>query len=92
MKVGVLLGTVLVLATTFVSGQTATGIHLVDVRFTGDTNLDGVDLRKCSADLKSRTYEGPEWLATVAETRTVPMPARQRLLQGGAEAFNGPTA
>ena len=67
MKVGVLLGTVLVLATTFVSGQTATGVHLVDVRFTGDTNLEGVDLRKCSADLKSRTYEGPEWLATVAE-------------------------
>jgi outer membrane translocation and assembly module TamA len=67
MKVGVLLGTVLVLATTFVSGQTATGIHLVDVRFTGDTSLDGVDLRKCGADLKSRTYEGPEWLATVAE-------------------------
>ncbi len=54
-------------ATTVVAGQTATGIHLVDVRFRGDTRLETVDLRKCAADLKSRTYEGPEWLADMVE-------------------------
>ena len=26
-----------------------------------------VDLRKCAADLKSRTYEGPEWLTHITE-------------------------
>ena len=55
------------LATTFGVGQTAAGIHLVDVRFTGDTRLQSVDLRKCAADLQSRLYEGPEWLSTITE-------------------------
>ena len=45
------------LAAISMAGQIATGIHLVDVRFNGDTRLDGVDLKKCGADLKSRTYE-----------------------------------
>jgi outer membrane protein assembly factor BamA len=56
-----------VFATTSVAGQIATGIHLVDVRFRGDTRLEEVDLRKCAADLKSRTYAGPEWLDSIAE-------------------------
>jgi len=34
-----------------VAAQIATGIQLVDVRFGGDTRLQGVDLKKCAADL-----------------------------------------
>jgi outer membrane translocation and assembly module TamA len=49
------------------AGQIATGIHLVEVRFNGDTRLDGVDLKKCAADLKSRTYEGPQWTDPLLE-------------------------
>jgi outer membrane protein assembly factor BamA len=64
---GVLLGMMLGLATTPVIGQIATGIHLVDVRFSGNTRLKAVDFTKCAADLKSRTYEGPEWLAGITE-------------------------
>ena len=67
MRTGVLLGAMLVLATTSVAPQTATGIRLADVRFTGDTRLEAVDLSKCAADLKSRTYEGPDWLDSLAE-------------------------
>ena len=62
-----LFGTILVLATTSATSQVATGIHLVDVRFSGDTHLEAIDLRKCAADLKSRTYEGPEWLANITD-------------------------
>lgn len=52
-------------------GQIATGIHIRDVRFSGDTHLRSVDLRKCATDLMARDYEGPNWLAIVAEhTRT----------------------
>jgi hypothetical protein len=36
----------LVLAGTGMAAQIATGIHLQDVRFKGDTRLDGVDLKK----------------------------------------------
>jgi len=49
------------------AGQIAAGIHLVEVRFNGDTRLDGVDLKKCAADLKSRTYEGPQWAGSLLE-------------------------
>jgi hypothetical protein len=28
---------------------------------------EAVDLKKCAADLKSRTYEGPEWLDNISE-------------------------
>jgi outer membrane translocation and assembly module TamA len=64
---GMLLGRMLVLATTSLAGQMATGIHLVDVRFTGDTHSPAVDLSKCAADLKSQIYEGPEWLANITD-------------------------
>jgi outer membrane protein assembly factor BamA len=67
MKTGDLLATMFVLATTSVAAQIATGIRLVDVRFGGDTRLEAVDLKKCAADLKSRTYEGPEWLDNISE-------------------------
>ena len=67
MRTGVLLGAMFVFAITSAAGQTATGIHLVDVRFSGDTRLESVDLRKCAADLKSRTYAGPEWLDNITE-------------------------
>lgn len=43
------------------AGQIATGIHLIDVRFNGDTRLDGVDLGKCATDLKSKIYIGTQW-------------------------------
>jgi outer membrane protein assembly factor BamA len=50
------------------AGQTtATGVHLADVRFSGDTRSESLDLNKCAADLKSTTYEGPDWLAGLAE-------------------------
>lgn len=65
MKIGVVLGAML--AAISVAGQIATGIHLVDVRFSGDTRLDTVDLKKCAADLKSQTYEGPEWSGFLTE-------------------------
>jgi len=50
-----------------VVGQIATGIRLVDVQFSGDTQEEVVYLRQCAADLKSRIYEGPEWLDHVTE-------------------------
>ena len=53
MRMSVLLGAMFVLATTSVAGQPATGIHLVDVRFSGDTRLQAVDLRKCAAETLS---------------------------------------
>jgi outer membrane protein insertion porin family len=55
------------LAAISMAGQIATGIHLVDVRFNGDTRLDGVDLKKCAADLKSQTYVGPQWTDSLLE-------------------------
>jgi outer membrane translocation and assembly module TamA len=67
MRTDVLLGGMLVLATTSVAAQTATGIRLADVRFRGDTQLAAVDLTKCAADLKSQTYEGPEWSGSLTE-------------------------
>jgi len=67
MRTAALFGTMLALATVSVAAQTATGIHLADVRFSGDTRLDAMDLTKCAADLKSRTYEGPEWQDDLVE-------------------------
>jgi outer membrane translocation and assembly module TamA len=67
MRIGSLLGAILVLATTVVAGQTATGIRLIDVQFKGIRRLEGVDLSKCAADLKSRMYEGPGWRAYITE-------------------------
>ena len=55
------------LAAISVVGQMATGIHLVEVRFNSGTRLDGVDLNKCASDLKSRTYEGPQWTDSLLE-------------------------
>jgi outer membrane protein insertion porin family len=51
----------LALAATAMAGQIATGIHLQEVHFRGDTRLDGVDLEKCAIDLKSQIYEGANW-------------------------------
>lgn len=67
MRTGVVLRAMFALATISMAGQIATGIHLVDVRFTGDTRLDGVDLKKCAADLKSRMYVGPQWTDSLSE-------------------------
>jgi outer membrane protein insertion porin family len=64
---GIQLGAMFVLLTMSGAGQIATGIHLVEVRFTGDTRLGGVDLTKCAADLKSRTYEGQQWTDPLLE-------------------------
>ena len=50
-----------------VVAQVATGIHLVNVNFTGDTRLSGVDLSRCAADLKSQIHEGPEWQSELAD-------------------------
>jgi outer membrane protein insertion porin family len=55
------------LAAVSMAGQMATGIRLVEVRFNADTRLDGVDLKRCAADLKSRTYEGPQWTDSLLE-------------------------
>lgn len=51
----------LAFAATGVAAQIATGIHLQDVRFKGDTRLEGVDLKKCANDLKSQAYVGTDW-------------------------------
>jgi outer membrane translocation and assembly module TamA len=61
------LSAILMLAVTPTVAQVATGIHLVDVRFSGDTHLESADLRKCASDLKSRNYEGPKWLGSLAD-------------------------
>jgi len=42
------------------AGQIATGIHLEDIRFTGDTRLDGVNLEQCATVLKSQIYVDTE--------------------------------
>jgi outer membrane protein assembly factor BamA len=42
------------------AGQTATSIHLEDIRFTGGTRLDGVNLEQCATVLKSQIYVGTE--------------------------------
>jgi hypothetical protein len=62
-----MLSAMVALAAISMAGQIATGIHLVEVRFNGDTRLDGVDLKKCAADLKSRIYEGPQWSDSLLE-------------------------
>jgi Surface antigen variable number repeat len=67
MRSGLLPAVMFALLTTSSPGQTAAGIHLSGVRFTGDTRLQGVDLKKCAADLESRTYEGPGWLDNITE-------------------------
>jgi outer membrane protein assembly factor BamA len=67
MRTGVMLRAMFTLAAISVAGQIATGIHIVEVRFNGDTRLDGVDLKKCAADLKSRTYVGPQWTDALSE-------------------------
>jgi outer membrane protein insertion porin family len=67
MSTGVMFRAMFALAAISVAGQIATGIHIVEVRFNGDTRLDGVDLKKCAADLKSRTYVGPRWTDSILE-------------------------
>jgi outer membrane translocation and assembly module TamA len=56
-----MLRAMLALATTGMTAQIATGIHLQDVRFKGDTRLEGVDLKKCANDLASQVYVGTDW-------------------------------
>ena len=68
MRIQVTLRALLALAATGVAGQIATGIHLHDVRFKGDTRLDGVDLKKCASDLKSQVYIGTDWTDYFAGT------------------------
>lgn len=63
-----MLSALLALAATTTAAQIATGIHLQDLRFKGDTRLDGVDLKKCASDLKSQVYEGTDWTDHVAGT------------------------
>jgi Surface antigen variable number repeat len=63
-----MLRAVFALAAISMAGQIATGIRLVEVRFSGDTRLDGVDLKKCAADLKSRIYAGPGWTDSLLES------------------------
>ena len=58
---------ILTLPVACVVAQVATGIHLVDVKFAGDTRLSGIDLSKCATDLKSHIHEGPEWQSELAD-------------------------
>jgi outer membrane protein assembly factor BamA len=55
------LRTLLSFAATAMAAQIATGIHLQEVYFTGNTRLEGVNLQKCASELKSKVYAGPEW-------------------------------
>src|ERR1700686_17291 len=61
MRTMIMLRAMLALAATAMAGQIATGIHLQEVHFTGDTRLDGLDLKKCASDLKSQNYKGANW-------------------------------
>jgi outer membrane protein assembly factor BamA len=61
MRIQVMLRAMLALAATGMAAQIATGIHLQDIRFKGDTQLKGVDLKKCASDLKSQLYVGADW-------------------------------
>jgi outer membrane translocation and assembly module TamA len=61
MRIQVMLRAMLALAATGMAAQIATGIHLQDVRFKGDTRLDGADFKKCASDLKSQVYLGTDW-------------------------------
>jgi hypothetical protein len=65
--VALVFASVFALVTASLMGQIAAGIHIRDVRFRGNTPLRSVDLRKCANDLMARDYEGPNWLATIAE-------------------------
>lgn len=56
-----MLSAMFALAATAMAGQIATGIHLADIRFKGDTRLDGMDLQKCATDLRSQVYIGTDW-------------------------------
>lgn len=67
MRLKILLALVLALSTTSLIGQIAAGIHLAEVRFSGDTRLKGVDLSEPAADLRSREYEGSGWLDGLTE-------------------------
>jgi outer membrane protein assembly factor BamA len=67
MRLKVPVALVLALGTTPLITQIAAGIHLADVRFSGDTRLKGVDLNESAADLRSGAYEGPGWLDGLAE-------------------------
>ncbi len=56
-----MLRAMLAFATTGMTAQIATGIHLQDVRFKGHPRLEGVDLKKCANDLASQVYVGTDW-------------------------------
>jgi len=60
MKMGAVLRAMFVLAAFSMAGQVTAGI-LVDVRFNEDSRLDGVDLQKCTTDLRSQNYAGQQW-------------------------------
>ena len=67
MRMGVILYATFALLMTPTDGQIATGIRLADVRFSGDTRADAIDLKKCATDLKSQIYEGPQWTDYLVE-------------------------
>ena len=64
----ILVVAILAALSTSSAAQIANGIHLVDVRFRGDTQLDGVDLKRCATDLKSQIYEGTRWADHLVDT------------------------
>ena len=61
-KMQPILRAILALAASGMAAQVATGIHLQDVRFKGDTQLEGVGLKKCASALKSQLYVGADWI------------------------------
>ena len=98
-----MLRVVLALAASGLAAQTATGIHLQEVRFKGDTHLDGVDLKECESDLKSQAYVGTDWIdyfvGTVQSkclldkgyTGPAPMTSRAEVKQGPQLSTPQPT-
>ena len=74
-----MLRAMLALAATGMTAQIATSIHFQDVRFKGDTRLDGVDLKKCASDLKSQVYVGTTVPYSLYLTR-VRSAARERVI------------
>lgn len=59
------LAAILVFASFYAVAQVDAGIHIAQVRFTGDTQLKDVDLDNCASDVKTGGFSGPRWEAQV---------------------------
>jgi outer membrane translocation and assembly module TamA len=67
MKKCVQLAIALISAATLCSAQVPAGIKIRDLRISGDTQIAATKaLEGCASELRSRTYDGPDWVDVVA--------------------------